>query len=347
MDESPGWAAIDDALRPLYGDTSPLHFGTLHKWSMGGPDPLDGISVYPRTEPVPHWHCVSYGMSELYTKDSQVPDESGWGFEFTFRVARDPAEEMPPAWALNLLQNLGRYVFTSGNRFAPGHHMNANGPLRADHEDSEIRAVAFVADPELGEIATPHGRVEFLQVVGLASEEYEALRQWNADGMMEVLAPHLPLFVTDVDRRSLMSLPDVARAVADGSARDGSSGGLLYVSRADWERGPGATTLRIGALQARAIADSLQSRLPFGRELILEADTTRLTFRPGEAFAVEEPFEDVLDVHVPPAALDDLRAALRPVAGSTAVPSLPGLTVEIVPTAIKDRYGNETGEVVG
>ncbi len=46
-------------------------------------------------------------------------------------------------------------------------------------------------------------------------------------------------------------------------------------------------------------------------------------------------------------ALDDLLATLEPAAGRRPVPSLPGLTVEIVPTAMKDAYGNETGEVVG
>ncbi|MFV2172583.1 suppressor of fused domain protein [Actinomadura sp. LOL_016] len=63
---------------------------TIHKWTLGGPDPLDGISVYPRADPVPHWHFVSYGMSELYEKTSSNADESGWGFEFTFRLVRDP-----------------------------------------------------------------------------------------------------------------------------------------------------------------------------------------------------------------------------------------------------------------
>ncbi|TDC54130.1 suppressor of fused domain protein [Actinomadura sp. KC345] len=347
MDESPGWDAIDAALRPLYGDAEPLHLATLLKWSLGGSDPLDGISVYPRIEPVPHWHFVTYGMTELYTKESEDPDESGWGFEFTFRVARDPAEDEPPMWAPNLLQNLARYVFNSGNTFAPGHHMNANGPINADREDSEIRAVTFVSDPELAEISTPHGRVAFLQVVGLASEEYEAVRRWNADGLMRVLAPHLPLFVTDIDRRSLLADPQIARAVDEGAAQEGSSGGFLYVTTAHWERSAASTTLRIGALQAPAIADALQGRLPFGRELILQTDETRLTFLPGDTFVVDEVLEGMLDVHVPLTALDDLKAALRPTAGSRAVPSLPGLTVEIVPTAMKDRYGNETGEVVG
>ncbi|MEU5992001.1 suppressor of fused domain protein [Spirillospora sp. NPDC047418] len=347
MDESPGWDAIDAALRPLYGDTRPYHLGTIHKWALGGPDPLDGISVYARTEPVPHWHFISYGMTELYTKESENPDESGWGFEFTFRLARDPAEEQPPVWAASLLQNLGRYVYTSGNWFEAGHHMDVNGPIAADREDSEIRAVTFVRDPELGEISTPHGTVVFLQVVGLAMEEYEALRRWNADGMAAALAPHLPLFVTDLDRRSLLADPAVARAVEEGIARDGSSGGVLFVSTAHWERAGDATTLRLGALQAPAIAESLRGRLPFGRELVLRTDDMALAFLPADAFAVEEPAEGVLEVHVPAAALEDLNAVLLPTAGRRAVASVPGLTVEIVPTAMKDRFGEETGEVVG
>jgi hypothetical protein len=347
MDDSPGWSAIDAALRPLYGGTEPYHLGTVLKWALGGPDPLDGISVYARTEPVPHWHFISYGMTELYEKQSENPDESGWGFEFTFRLARDPAEERPPVWAANLLQNLGRYVFQSGNWFEAGHHMNVNGPIAADRDDSEIRAVAFIEDPELGEISTPHGKVVFLQVVGLATEEYEALRRWNAEGLMAALAPHLPLFVTDIDRRSLLADPEVARAVEEGVARDGSSGGTLFVTTADWERDGDATTLRLGALQAPAIADALRGRLPFGRELILRTEETVLAFLPAGAFAVEEPAEGVLEVHVPPAALDDLTATLAPTAGRRAVASLPALTVEIVPTAMKDRFGQETGEVVG
>ncbi|KAB2374581.1 suppressor of fused domain protein [Actinomadura montaniterrae] len=347
MDESPGWDAIDAALRPLYGDVEPYHLGTVVKWALGGPDPLDGISVYARTEPVPHWHFISYGMSELYSKESGDPDESGWGFEFTFRLARDPAEGEPPVWAANLLQNLGRYVFSSGNWFEPGHHMNVNGPIAADREDSDIRAVAFVTDPELGEIGTPHGRVRFLQVVGLASEEYEAVRQWDATSFLRAVEPHLPLFVTDIDRRSLLADPELARAVRDGIARDGSSSGALYVNTAHWELDGASATLRIGALQAEAIAQSLRGRLPFGRTLLLQTEDTRMVFQPAGAYAVVEPEDGRLDVSIPPDGLDDVVAALRSVAGRTPIASLPGLTVEIVPTRMRDRFGNETGEVVG
>ena len=44
--ESPGWDAIDKAVDVLYPGAEPLHFGTVLKASMGGPDPLDGISIY-------------------------------------------------------------------------------------------------------------------------------------------------------------------------------------------------------------------------------------------------------------------------------------------------------------
>ncbi|MFG1998023.1 suppressor of fused domain protein [Spirillospora sp. NPDC048911] len=346
-DESPGWAAIDGALAGLYGDTEPYHWGTLHKWVLGGPDPLDGISVYARDEPVPHWHFVSYGMTELYEKQSENPEESGWGFEFTFRLARDPGETEPPVWAANLLQNLGRYVFNSGNWFASGHHMNVNGPIAADRDDSAIRAIAFVLDPELGEIATPHGSVQFLQVVGLASEEYEAAQRWRTESLLEVLSPRMPLYVTDIDRGSLLDDPELAATVAAGVERDGSSVGVLYVTTAHWEVDSGTTTLRVGALQAPSIAEALRGRLAHGNDLILKADDTMLRFAPGDTFSVEEDGPESLVVEVPLTALDDLTAALRPEAGSRPVAALPGLVVEVVPTAMRDEYGNETGEVIG
>jgi hypothetical protein len=348
-EESPGWHAIDRALEALYPGVEPLHWGTILKWRLGGKDPLDGISAYPRTDPVPHWHFVSYGMSELYEKaEESDPEESGWGFEFTFRLVRDPAETRPPVWAAALMQNLGRYVFTSGNWFEAGHHMDVNGPIAASREDSAIRAIMFAEDPELGTISTPHGRLQFLQVIGLAREEYEAARQWNTMALLEVLAPRLPLYVTDIDRPSLLSDPELAEAVRAGIERDGSSSGLLFVGTAGWEEEGGGTTLRLGALQAPMIRQSLRGRLPFGRSLAIQSqDGGVLRFEPADGFGVERLDGGNLSIGVPDAALDDLVDAVRPEAGRVPVPSLPGLTVEIVPTRMRDQYGEETGEIIG
>ncbi|GAA2429011.1 hypothetical protein GCM10010191_47800 [Actinomadura vinacea] len=344
MDESKaaGWEAIDRALEPVYGDAEPHHWGTLLRWRLGGNDPLDGISAYPRTD---HWHYVSYGMSELYEKDpGSDPEVSGWGFEFTFRLAR--SEDTPPIWPANLLQNLARYVYTSGNWFEAGHHMDVNGPIAADRDDSAIRAIMFAEDPELGTASTPHGRLQFLQIVGLAPEEYEAARQWNTMSLLDVLAPRLPLYVTDIDRTSLLSDPELAAAVQAGIERDGSSSGMLFVSTADWHEEDGIT-LRLGALQAPTIRRLLRGRLPFGRPLVLQSENAVLRFEPTDGFTLEHQDDGALSVGIPETALDDLIQSIRPAAGRTPVRSLPGLTVEIVPTRMRDEYGQETGEVVG
>jgi hypothetical protein len=42
-DNAPGWEAITAALEPLYQGEEPKHYGTIIKWSLGGPDPLEGI----------------------------------------------------------------------------------------------------------------------------------------------------------------------------------------------------------------------------------------------------------------------------------------------------------------
>ena len=39
---------------------------------------------------------------------------SGFGFELTFRLRREPGETAPPTWPATLLQALARYVFQSG-----------------------------------------------------------------------------------------------------------------------------------------------------------------------------------------------------------------------------------------
>jgi len=61
----------------------------------GGNDSLDRISVYTATEPMEHWHFVTYGFSELYEKEKEDPEHSGFGFELTFRLAKADRETEP------------------------------------------------------------------------------------------------------------------------------------------------------------------------------------------------------------------------------------------------------------
>src|SRR6218665_3626538 len=92
---------------------------------LGGPDPLDYISMYhnrgDESQGIPeHWHYVSFGLSDLHgdgrthpITDASTP--SGFGFELTFRLKKDPTEQNPPTWPAAVMQALAKYVFQTGN----------------------------------------------------------------------------------------------------------------------------------------------------------------------------------------------------------------------------------------
>lgn len=203
-DGAPGWDAIDAALAPLYPGQEPKHFAPALHAALGGPDPIDGISLY-RSEAggVPHLHLVTYGFSTLYyDEDAITRPYSRFGFELTFRMRQDKSDDEMPAWAINMSQNIARYVFKTGRWFEPGHYMPANGPLKLG-DPTALVGVAFDLDPELGVIETPHGQVQFLQMFGVTQAELDRMKA-DADGVQSVLAAHRlhnPLLVTDLARR--------------------------------------------------------------------------------------------------------------------------------------------------
>ena len=68
-------------------------------------------------------YCMncSFGLSDLHG-DGRVHDvsgpetPSGFGFELTFRLKREPGETAPPTWPAAVMQALAKYVFQSGMR---------------------------------------------------------------------------------------------------------------------------------------------------------------------------------------------------------------------------------------
>jgi hypothetical protein len=176
-ESAPGWEAIDRACARIYSDQEPRHMAPIISPMLGGPDPIMGISMYQSLKGRPHTHLVSYGMSALFFDPDLAGKEfSGRGFEFTARIAPFEADgAQGPMWMVQVMNNLARYLIEADRWFEEGHFINANGPLRLD-TDTSLTAMAFVRDPELGLIDTPHGQVEFLQIVGLTSAQYEDLR---------------------------------------------------------------------------------------------------------------------------------------------------------------------------
>lgn len=208
-DAAPGWDAIDAQLATIYANREPDgHWGTLIRHMLGGPDPIDGISAYIVREPDPHIHYVSYGMSELYyNEDATEWDASKWGFEFTFRLALSPGnipakEADIPMWPIGLMQNLARYVFEYEKWFEHLHFMKTNGPIEAE-SDTLMKGLLFALDPQLGDMSTPHGKVEFIQMVGTTEPEVMGLydKAYTTTALYDVLKKTSPLLLTDMNRR--------------------------------------------------------------------------------------------------------------------------------------------------
>lgn len=337
-----GWQAIETALKVLYPEQEPKHYGTLLSYELGGDDPLRGISVYKRLAPVPHWHFVTYGFTELFEKQSETLETSGFGFELTFRLLCSENDEEPPAWALNFLQNLARYVFDSGNVFRSGHYLNANGPIAVD-EATQIGSIAFIHDPELAPLQTPNGEMEFLQIVGLTGDEEFSLKRWSTLKALDVFRKFLPLYVTDLHRSSLLENPEVREAIAAGAQEDGSSMGRVFVDRLDFvtARLPSGTvhTLILGALQVPELLTLLPLRLPFGRDFSLVGHEMTVWFAFSERCSVAET-DDGIGIYLNNEALNELGVTLKAEAGHYTLENFKGLVFEVEQTQLRDNAGN-------
>jgi hypothetical protein len=253
-------AAIDAHVVSVDGaDTASRHHPKARRLS-GGPAPLRVVAVH-RLQHPNHWHLVGYGLSQL---DGEIPasgaggEWSGWGFELTFRVV----SEEEPAWAVDLLVNLAGYVEAGGHPFAQGHLLDLRGPVLVGSE-SAITAAMFVEDPALGTLEGPYGWIEFLQVVGLTADELELCRQWNAEGVKDLLAREDPLLVTRLDRPSLADDPAIALEIEAARVGEGSSLHELRIATLKltrrFRRG---TVVEMGSGASTALGPAL------GRELV-------------------------------------------------------------------------------
>ncbi|XP_026792887.1 suppressor of fused homolog isoform X2 [Pangasianodon hypophthalmus] len=234
----PGLQAIYAESRRLYPDQpNPLQVTAIVKYWLGGPDPLDYISMYrnvgcPALDVQEHWHYVSLGLSDLYG-DNRVHEftgpegPSGFGFELTFRLKREPGETAPPTWPAELMQGLARYVFQSENTFCSGDHISWHSPL--DNSESRIQHMLLTEDPQMQPVQTPFGMVSFLQIVGVCTEELQAAQQWNGQGILDLLrgvrVAGGPWLITDMRRgETIFDIdPHLQERVDKGIETDGSN----------------------------------------------------------------------------------------------------------------------------
>lgn len=187
-DSAPGWDAIDARVESIYGG-EPEHRAMNPGLGLGSP--LQGLSAYRGPS---WWLFVTYGLTELYAKESENQAVSGWGYELTMRA---PLSDAVPEWPFGVLASLARLTQDRRMVFGSGHRLQTGHPLAG--LPTKLTAVAFTLDPELGSIGTLHGTVDFLLVVGITTEELERMKASSTKDVLDELAKSNRL-VTDPSR---------------------------------------------------------------------------------------------------------------------------------------------------
>lgn len=199
-----GWDAITKAFEKIYPQqTNPKHYGSLISWRLGGDNPFDGISIYETDE---YYHFVTYGLSELYEKETDDPEWSGYGMEFTMKLKKscvDPAEEEGELKCVcNNFSMIAKITFEHGELFRTNEYIYTGQTAGIDlHRSSALTGFILVADTSVLPIDTPNGRVEFVEFVGCTDAELRKL--YDRELTVNELYGKLGSDITDYKRKSI------------------------------------------------------------------------------------------------------------------------------------------------
>ncbi|NFL85008.1 suppressor of fused domain protein [Clostridium botulinum] len=196
-----GWKAIEDAALIMYqGQTDPKHYGTLISWNLGGNDPLDGISIYDGGE---YYHFITYGLSELYEKEFENKEYSGYGFELTVKLKKDGLEDEEAGirGMCGILQAIARMTYNEGEIFQPNEYIYTGQTTGMDPNGESLITGFITQLDKLGEIKTPNGKVQFVELIGATDAELKAIidKKLNVKELFEKLNSEY----TDYKRESL------------------------------------------------------------------------------------------------------------------------------------------------
>lgn len=198
-----GWDAITEEAERIYpGQKDPKHYGALIKWRLGGPDPLDGISIYDGGD---YWHFVTYGLSELYEKESEDKEWSGYGMEFTFKLKKDKYEneEMEIKCICGLLQQIAKITFKNGEIFNPYEYLYTGQTEGIDSKQiSNITGFITIPDTKFQTLNTENGRVDFVEFIGATDAELKALK--NKEITVKELYEKIGSDITNYNRQSVI-----------------------------------------------------------------------------------------------------------------------------------------------
>lgn len=196
-----GWDAITEVFDRLYpNDKEPMHYAPDVYWELGGDEPLNGVSIYDAGD---YYHFITYGLSELYEKESDDEEYSGYGMEFTFKLKKDGLEdeEKEIINIYNYLQAIARITFTNGTLFEQYQSLSLGKNEGIDvNKKSLITDFIMVPDSKCEGIDTPNGRVNFVCFVGVTKNEINA--KTSKEITVKELYEKIGSDITDYNRKS-------------------------------------------------------------------------------------------------------------------------------------------------
>lgn len=200
-DWAPGWDAIESEFARLYPGVKEAHFGTAFQTRamFGGDEFLDGFSVY--TSDKGYQHIVTFGMSALYADEKSFGEEySKWGYEMTIKLKEETPNDC--IWAMNMLSNLARYTYKTERYFDPFQCIPGNGTPLHIGMDSQITALITVDDTTAKAQNTPHGKLGFIQLVGITQAEADVIKTDidKIPELVKLMKKDNPELVTDMTR---------------------------------------------------------------------------------------------------------------------------------------------------
>lgn len=196
-----GWKAIEAACLKMYpGQTNPKHYGTIISWRFGGNDPLDGINIYDGGD---YYHFVTFGLSEIYEKESENKEYSGFGFELTVKLKKDGLddEEASIRGMCGVLQAIARLTFNNGEIFRPDEYIYTGKTTGMDPAGKSLITGLITQLDSLGEIESPNGKLQFVELIGVTDAELKAIIDKKLKG--KELYERLGSDYTDYKRDSL------------------------------------------------------------------------------------------------------------------------------------------------
>lgn len=196
-----GWDAITKEFERIYPEQkNPKHYATLIGWRLGGPDSLNGISIY---ESEDAYHFVTYGMSELYEKETSDMTYSGFGMEFTFRLKKSDYKdtEAELRCVAGILQSLARLTFLEGEIFLPYEYVYTGQTNGIDVDGlSDITGFITIPDTKAHTLKTENGQVEFVEFIGVTDRELKMIIDKKIG--VEELYKKIGSDITNYDRKS-------------------------------------------------------------------------------------------------------------------------------------------------